>query len=63
MKQLISYIQLSYAELQKVTWPTRKQAMRLTLIVIGFSLILAIVVGGFDSIIRTFLQQVILKVK
>jgi preprotein translocase SecE subunit len=63
MNKLITYIQLSYAELQKVTWPTRKQALRLTLIVIAFSVILALVVGGFDSIIRSFLQQVILKVK
>ncbi len=63
MNKLITYIQLSYTELRKVTWPTRKQALRLTLIVIAFSVVLAVVVGGFDSIIRAFLQQVILKVK
>ena len=63
MNKLITYIQLSYAELQKVTWPTRKQAWHLTLIVIAFSVVLALIVGGFDSIIRAFLQQVILKVK
>ncbi len=63
MNKLITYISLSYAELQKVTWPTRKQAIQLTLIVIAFSVVLAVIVGGFDTIIRSFLQQVILKVK
>lgn len=63
MNKLLNYINLSIAELGKVTWPTRKQALQLTLIVIVFSLTLAAIVGGLDSIIRTFLQQVILKVK
>ena len=62
MDKLINYISLSYAELKKVTWPTRRQALQLTLIVIAFSVILAVIVGGFDAAIRAFLQQVILKV-
>ncbi len=62
MDKLINYISLSYAELKKVTWPTRRQALQLTLIVIAFSVTLAVIVGGFDAAIRAFLQQVILKV-
>ncbi len=63
MNKLVNYISLSYAELRKVAWPTRQQALRLTLVVLLFSLVLAVIVGGFDAIIRAFLQQVILKVK
>ena len=63
MNKLITYISLSYAELKKVTWPTRRQALQLTVIVILFSVTLAVIVGGFDAAVRAFLQQVILKVK
>lgn len=63
MNKLFNYISLSYIELKKVTWPTRRQALQLTLVVIAFSLALAVIVGGLDAIVRTFLQQVILKVK
>ncbi len=63
MNRFFTYISLSIAELQKVTWPTRKQAVQLTLVVIVFSLVLAAIVGGLDAIVRQFLQQVILKVR
>lgn len=63
MNKLINYFSLSYAELRKVTWPTRRQALQLTVLVIMFSLVLAVIVGGFDAIIRALLQEVILKVR
>ena len=63
MNKFFNYISLSMTELQKVTWPTRRQAIQLTLIVIVFSLVLAAIVGGLDSIIRSLLQQIITNVK
>ncbi len=37
-------------ELKKVTWPTRKEMINFTLVVISISLILAVFIGAFDTI-------------
>ncbi len=37
-------------ELKKVTWPTKKEMMNYTLVVISISLILAVFIGAFDGI-------------
>lgn len=49
MKQnaLKSYIKESFEELHKVSWPTRHQAVKLTIIVLGF----CAVVGVFLSLL------------
>ena len=46
--KVINYFQESYQELKKVTWPTRNQAIRLTMIVIGFCIVVAMVLGILD---------------
>ena len=40
-------------ELRKVTWPTREEALRLTYVVIGLSLVLGAVLGGADFVLST----------
>ncbi len=47
-------------ELSKVAWPRKDQAIRLTLIVIGVSLITALFLGGFDFLF-TKLMEIILR--
>jgi len=42
------YLRSSFEELSKVTWPTKNQAVRLTMIVLGFCLVIAIVLGAVD---------------
>jgi preprotein translocase subunit SecE len=37
-------------ELQKVTWPTRQDTLRLTLMVIGVSVIAGLFLGGIDYV-------------
>lgn len=44
-------------ELKKVTWPTRKQAIRLTGIVIGISLIIGLYVGIIDVLLAKGLEM------
>lgn len=44
----IEYVQESILEIRRVTWPTREQAFKLTLIVLGFCLISALLVGAVD---------------
>ena len=43
-------------ELKKVTWPSRKQTIRLTIIVIGISLIIGIYIGIIDVLLTKGLE-------
>ncbi len=43
-------------ELKKVVWPTRKQLVNNTLVVIGFSLLAAVFVGGLDMLLTTLID-------
>jgi preprotein translocase subunit SecE len=48
------------AELTKVTWPTKKEATRLTAIVVGVSLGVGIFIGILDYLF-TKIMEVVLK--
>lgn len=56
MNSIIRYVRESLEELRQVRWPTQQQAVRLTVIVIGFiivsSLFFGIIDMGFSEIIR-----------
>jgi preprotein translocase subunit SecE len=43
-------------ELKKVTWPSREDTIRLTLIVIGMSLIIGLYVGIIDILLTKGLE-------
>ena len=45
---LTNYIKSSIEELRRVTWPTKNQAIRLTIIVFVFCILMAIVIGALD---------------
>lgn len=59
MQGLIRYINGSIEELKRVVWPTRKQALNLTAIVLGFTVILAIYLTGLDLVFRTALEKLL----
>lgn len=48
------------AELNKVSWPTRDQVIKLTIVVVAVSFAIGIYVGGLD-LIMTQLTDIILK--
>lgn len=48
--RIMNYLDESYQEVRKVSWPTRNQAVRLTFLVLGFCLAAAIFIGAFDFI-------------
>jgi preprotein translocase subunit SecE len=41
------------SELRKVTWPTREEAIRLTYVVIGLSIVMGALLGATDLILNT----------
>jgi len=46
--RLVKYILESKAELKKVAWPTKKETLKHTIIVIGISLFVAFFLGFLD---------------
>jgi preprotein translocase subunit SecE len=46
--RLVRYFKETRAELRKVSWPTRKQATNLTLIVLAVTVAMAIFLGAVD---------------
>ncbi|OGG43584.1 preprotein translocase subunit SecE [Candidatus Kaiserbacteria bacterium RIFCSPHIGHO2_01_FULL_48_10] len=59
---MIEYLKSSREEIKKVTWPTRQQLIRDTLIVIGISIFLAVFLGGLDYLLSEGLKE-LLKLK
>ncbi len=48
MSQFINYLNDTIAEMKHVSWPTQKQAIVYTALVVGVSIIIAIFVGLVD---------------
>lgn len=46
--KITNYVRESFQELNKVTWPTKNQAVRLTIIVLSFCLVFAAFLAGVD---------------
>ena len=53
------YLTESWAELKKVTWPTRETVVRLTLLVVAVSVVVGVYIYVLDSIFNTLVDQVI----
>ena len=47
---IIKYFKETRAELKKVSWPTRQEALNLTLIVVAFTIFMAALLGIIDYI-------------
>jgi preprotein translocase subunit SecE len=56
---ILSHIQESRAEMKHVKWPTQKQVIAYTTIVIVFSIIIAAYIGGLDAIFAKGLSWII----
>lgn len=60
MNKFIEYIKAVRGELTHVSWPTRNQAILYTLLVIGISIGVALMLGAFDFIFTLGLEKLIL---
>jgi preprotein translocase subunit SecE len=53
------YFNESWAELRKVTWPTRETVIRLTLLVIAVSFAVGAYIAVLDRVFNTLLDAVL----
>ena len=60
MSTFIQYIRDTRAELVHVVWPTRRQAIGFTLMVIAVSIVISLILGLFDYIFSLIIQKFIL---
>ena len=56
----IEFLKEVRLELKRTTWPTRKEAINLTLIVIGFGLVVAAFLGGLDFLFSWLLTEFVI---
>ncbi|MDF7670550.1 preprotein translocase subunit SecE [Orbaceae bacterium ESL0721] len=54
-RSFIAFAKESRAELRKVVWPTRKEAVRTTLLVAAITVIVGTALWGLDSLFRTII--------
>ena len=54
------YIQETRAELIHVSWPTRKQAIVFTIVVIIISIVTAFFLGAFDYLFQFLLRKFVI---
>jgi len=54
-----NYIGESISELRKATWPTKNQAVKLTVIVLGFTMVFTVALIALDYILNTGFTQLL----
>ena len=61
MNRFINYIKDTRSELKHVSWPTKKQSIWFTIVVVVVSLLTAFFLGFIDFIFSLGLDELILK--
>jgi preprotein translocase subunit SecE len=59
MNKLFTFLREVRVELGKVSWPTRKQLIVYTGVVIGLCVFFAIYLGGLDSLFTWILSKIV----
>lgn len=59
--KLVEYIKETRGEMKHVNWPTRNQAVNYTLLVIGVSIVTALVLAIADYVFGLGLEKLIIK--
>lgn len=58
-KKILSYIMMSKKEMQKIIWPKYKETLYTTLIVIGVTILMSLLLWSVDSIIFRLIAFII----
>lgn len=59
MEKIFNYFKASFAEIKKVSWPTRKETTQYTILVILLSLAVALLLGGLDYVFNFLVQKLL----
>ncbi len=59
MNKVIRYFREVRSELKKVVWPTRQEAIKLTILVIVGTILISLLIGVFDYIFTKILEFVL----
>ena len=57
--RVVRYLKETRAELRKVTWPTRREATNLSLIVLAVTVAMALFLGAIDFLFATLMQFIV----
>ncbi|PLX21944.1 preprotein translocase subunit SecE [Candidatus Parcubacteria bacterium] len=57
IKKTINYVKGSILEMKKVTWPSKKETINYTVLVVGVSVAIAAFLGGLDFIFQKGLEM------
>ncbi|MDO8565303.1 MAG: preprotein translocase subunit SecE [bacterium] len=60
MNRFINYIKDTRGELAHVSWPTRRQAVTFTVVVVIISILMSVYLGFFDYVLSLILQKFVL---
>lgn len=60
MKKIFDFIIEAKAELMKVNWPTKKQTLNYTLIIIAVSVVISLFLGSLDYLFGGILKKFII---
>ena len=58
VRETREFIEESWEELQKVTWPDYEQLKSATLVVIVFCILISAIIWGMDSIVRVLVDGI-----
>ena len=61
MNVLTTFLKETKTELKKVSWPSRDDTIRYTLVVIGVSLVMMVFLGGLDFLFSYLLNTFVFK--
>ena len=56
-RDFISFLIEVKGEIQKITWPTRDDLRKATLVILGFVVLVALVIGAMDVVLQTLLVK------
>jgi preprotein translocase subunit SecE len=59
MQKVKNYVRESFAELQKVTWPTTEELKGSTYVVVVFSILMSAFVWGADFVLTKLFEAVL----
>ena len=57
----LTYVKESRAELGKVIWPTRRETIRLTIVVVLVSILVGAYIAGLDALFAKIAEKVLYK--